>query len=647
MSLVQLENVGIYFSGMTLFKGVSWGILPREKFGLVGVNGSGKTTILRLIAGEIEPGEGMVRRMKHLACGYLPQEGVAEEERTLFDAAYSALPDVPALQVEMEKLRQSIADDGPRDELLERLGTLEFRWQALGGYSAESRVARVLSGLGFHEEDYQRLVSTFSGGWQMRVALAKLLIQDPDILLLDEPTNHLDLPTLNWLEEYLLEFQGALVIVSHDRAFLDRMVTSVAEIDRGYLRKYVGNYTDYERGQDERREKLRQHAERLATERKHIERFIERFRYKASKARQVQSRIKLLEKLEKVELETETRKIRFHFPDALHSGRTVLEVNRLSKSYDEKDVLKDIDLILERGQKVALVGVNGAGKSTFCRMITQTESPTSGEVKLGYKVELDYFAQEADFRLTGGGSVLDEISAEASVSQVPMLRSMLGAFLFQGDDVYKPVEVLSGGEKSRLALAKMLLRPSNFIILDEPTNHLDISSKDVLLSALKDYSGTLLVVSHDRYFLDRLVNRVLELEEGKLRDWPGSFRDYIERKAFFQEKREEARTTTPKQDSVKGSARKTKEQRRAEAERRNKLSKQRRQIQSQMDELTQEIERLEKRKSELEAQFSDEEVYRRGEQMKELKKEYDKICIELPKLYEKWTRLEIQNEQLE
>lgn len=342
MSLVQLEDIDIYFSGSTLFEGLSWQILPRERYGLVGPNGAGKTTILRLIAGEIEPSRGTVRRLKQLVCGYLPQDGISHEPRTLFEAAFSALPDVPALKDEMEDLRRKITATGSQADLLERLGMLEFRWQALEGYSAESRVARILSGLGFTERDYSQSVPTFSGGWQMRVALAKLLLQDPDILLLDEPTNHLDLPTLDWVENYLAAFRGALVIVSHDRAFLDRMVASIADIDRGHLRKYVGNYSDFELERARRQEKLEAHAERLAAERKRIERFVERFRYKATKARQVQSRVRFLQKLGKVETESQARKIRFRFPDAPHSGRTVLEVKRLTKDYGDKTVLKDI-----------------------------------------------------------------------------------------------------------------------------------------------------------------------------------------------------------------------------------------------------------------------------------------------------------------
>ncbi|MBU1706984.1 ABC-F family ATP-binding cassette domain-containing protein, partial [bacterium] len=504
----------------------------------------------------------------------------------------------------------------------------------------------ILSGLGFREDDHERTVATFSGGWQMRVALAKLLLKEPDVLLLDEPTNHLDLPTLDWLEQYLTEFRGALVIVSHDRAFLDRMVTSIVEIDRGHLRKYVGSYSNFEHGREERREKLREHAERLASERKRIERFIERFRYKNTKARQVQSRVRLLKKLDEVEVETEARQIHFRFPPAPHSGRVVLEVNNLSKSYDGKKVLRDIDLVLERGQKVALVGVNGAGKSTFCRMITGTEPPDSGEAKLGYKVDLDYFAQEADFHLTGGQSVLDELAESATVSQIPDLRKMLGAFLFRGEDVFKLVDVLSGGEKSRLALVKMLLRPSNFIILDEPTNHLDISSKDVLLSALKTFNGTLLIVSHDRYFLDRLVDRVLELEGGRLKDWPGNFGEYLERKALFQEKKKEEIAAIPQKSAVKTSGRKSKEQRRVEAEKRNRYSQERQQVQTEMAKLTQTIEQMEARKSELEVQLGDEETYK-GEQARDIVQEYERIRAKLPELYEKWEQLEEQREAIE
>ncbi len=647
MSLVRLENIAIHFAERTLLEGLSWQILPRERYGLVGPNGAGKTTILRLIAGEIEPSHGTVWRLKHLECGYLPQETTAEEYRPLFEAVYGALPDIPALAAELEELRHAMVAEDSRDELLERYGVLESRWMAMEGYSAESRVGRVLHGLGFRQDDYERAVSTFSGGWRMRVHLAKLLLQSPDVLLLDEPTNHLDLPTLAWLEEYLEEFRGALIIVSHDRAFLDRMVTSIAEIDRGHFRKYAGNYSEFERERERRQEKLEAHAARLATERQRIERFVERFRYKASKARQVQSRVRFLSKLEKVEQETQARHIRFHFPDAPHSGRIVLKVKRLSKQYGDKTVLRDIDIVLERGQKVALVGVNGAGKSTLCRLITGLEPPTSGELRLGHEVRLDYFAQEADFHLKGGRTVLEELSAEASISELPNLRRMLGVFLFRGDDVFKPVDVLSGGEKSRLAIAKILLRPSNFLILDEPTNHLDIPSKEVFLSALKEYQGTLLMVSHDRYFLERLVDRVLELEDGKLKEWPGNFGEYLEQKALFQRSEKEAVPRNPVRDSSEVVGHKTKDQRRSEAERRSQFFQRRQFLQRRLDELSQSIERLEARKSELEELLSSEETYRHGEAVREIVAAYEQIRRELPQLYEEWEHLEGQREILE
>jgi ATP-binding cassette subfamily F protein 3 len=647
MSLIQLDNIAIHFPERTLFEGLSWQILARERYGLIGSNGAGKTTILRLIAGEIEPSAGSVWRLKHLACGYLPQETTAEEYRPLFEAVYSSLPDIPALAAELEELRQGMAAEGAREELFERYGVLQSRWEAMEGYSAEFRVARVLHGLGFQKDDHERPVSTFSGGWRMRVHLAKLLLQSPDVLLLDEPTNHLDLPTLAWLEEYLAEFRGALIIVSHDRAFLDRMVTSIAEIERGRFRKYAGNYSEFERERERRQEKLEAHAARLATERQRIERFVERFRYKATKARQVQSRVRLLSKLEKVEEETQSRHIHFHFPDAPHSGRIVLEVKRVSKQYGDKTVLSDIDVILERGQKVALVGVNGAGKSTFCRLISGIESPTSGTLRLGHEVRLDYFAQEADFHLQAGRSVLEELSSEASTSQLSNLRRMLGVFLFRGDDVFKPVDVLSGGEKSRLAIAKILLHPSNFLILDEPTNHLDIPSKDVLLSALKEYQGTLLMVSHDRYFLERLVDRVLELEDGGLKEWPGNFGEYLERKALFQRSEKETPSRSPAKNTSEVVGHKTKEQRRSEAERRGQFSQRRMLLQRRLDELSKSIEQLETRKSELEGLLSSEETYHHGESVRELIAAYEQIRRELPSLYEEWEYLEGQREILE
>ena len=526
---------------------------------------------------------------------------------------------------------------------------LEHRWQDLEGYHAEAKVAKVLSGLGFRNEDFQRAVEEFSGGWQMRIALAKLLLLDPDLLMLDQPTNHLDLPALTWLEGYLTRYPGALIIVSHDKFFLDRVVNQIAELHRSQLRFYHGNYSAFEIAREERRAQLEAHALKLEAERKHVEDFIKRFRYKASKARQVQSRVKYLQKLRKIETESQRKKVHFRFPPAPASSRFVLELKGLSKSYGSKSVFSQVDLTLERGRRIALVGINGAGKSTLCRLIAGIDAPTSGSLKLGHNVTVDYFAQEADFHLNSANTLLEEMEQDGGTAAQSILRGMLGAFLFSGDDVFKTVSVLSGGEKSRLALAKMLLRPSNFIILDEPTNHLDIDSKDVLLDALRNYEGTLLVVSHDRYFLDRLVDRVLEIEDGVLRDWPGNLSKYLTRKHFADGNADSSLLASERipVQSREVSAPKSRDQKRAEAEIRNRFTQALKSVQNEVDSLQRKIEKHEARKSALELKLANEEIYRDGEKSKEILNEYQKIRSELPALLDAWETASVRMQQLE
>jgi ATP-binding cassette subfamily F protein 3 len=650
MRLLFLENITLELPGRTLLDHLTWSIFRGERYGLVGANGAGKTTLFKLINKEVEPSEGVIQRARDLTVGYLPQDGIKHQGRTLFEEAWSGLPDLPALQEEIDAVRKDLSAHPEDLDLIEELGVLQHRWEDLEGYRAEAKIARVLSGLGFTDRDYSRAAEEFSGGWQMRIALAKLLLFDPDLLLLDEPTNHLDLPALVWLEDYLRRYDGSMIIVSHDRHFLDRVVHKIAEIDRAQLYHYLGGYSDFEKAREERQEKLEAQAERVNEERKRLEAFVERFKYKASKASQAQSRVKMLERLAPVEYQPASRKsVHFRFPAAPHSGKVVLELKDITKNYGDVHVFHDVRVVLERGEKVALVGVNGAGKSTLCRLIVGVEEPTTGNVKLGHQVTVDYFAQDAEFHLNPKLNVLEQLEAEAGSAPQSGLRSLLGAFLFSGDDVYKPVSVLSGGEKSRLALAKMLLHPSNFIILDEPTNHLDITSQNVLLDALKAYDGTLLVVSHDRYFLDRLVNRILELDNGVMRDWPGNLSEYLTRKGLDE---------AGLKDSLNSSDRipvgskvdprfKSKDQKRAEAEIRNKLSSSLNACKKKADDAQKEIDRREARKVQIEALLADEELYRDAEKCRQLMSEYNRIREELPKLLKTWEDAAMEVEEIE
>ena len=545
--MLQLLNVSLSFGGQELFRGLNWHLRKGDRVGLVGPNGAGKTTLFRLITGQVEPDAGAVQRGRAVTIGYLPQEGIAVAGRSLFAETRSALPQLTDIQDELSTIhaaleRNDVAGE-EHDELLARYGDLQHRFEELGGFRADAEVAIVLTGLGFSEDQFERRTETFSGGWQMRIALAKLLLQQPDILLLDEPTNHLDLDSLLWLEGYLKAYPGSMVIISHDREFLDRMVLRIAALHRCTLNEYVGNYSAFERQFEREVEAYHKAYEEQQEEIERIKKFIDTFRYNARKASQVQSRVKQLGKMERLEPPQSVPKgVRFHFPPAPRSGRVVLELRGVGKRYGDLQVFRNLDLIIERGDRIALVGVNGAGKSTLSRILAGVEDATAGERCMGYQVVLDYYAQQQAERLQGENTVYQEIAQNARLEMVPELRTLLGAFLFSGAAAEKKVAVLSGGEKSRLALAKMLLQPSNVLILDEPTNHLDIRTKDVLREALLQFGGTFIIVSHDRYFLKGLATKVLEMREGQLTVYPGTFEEFLQ----WKERGEESQVSSLK-----------------------------------------------------------------------------------------------------
>lgn len=534
--MLQLTNVSLSFAGQELFRNLHWHIRKGDRIGLVGPNGAGKTSLFRIIIGQLEPDSGVVQRSRAVTIGYLPQEGVTVASRTLFEEARAALPQLADIQAELAALQAALAggegEEAERAELLERYGELQLRFEEHEGFRADATVAKVLRGLGFREHQFTWPTTAFSGGWQMRIALAKLLLQRPDVLLLDEPTNHLDLDSLLWLEAYLKTYPGSVVVISHDREFLDRVVTRIVALHRRRLYEYAGNYSTFEQ---QFARQLEAHAKAYAEQQEEItriQRFIDTFRYNARKASQVQSRIKQLEKMERLEPpQGVPQGVRFQFPPAPRSGRIVLELRGVGMRYGEVEVFRQVDLIVERGDRIALVGVNGAGKSTLSRILAGVEPPSEGERRLGHQVVFDYYAQQQAEQLSGTNTVYEEIAHGAALEVVPQLRTLLGAFLFSGDAIYKRVEVLSGGEKSRLALAKMLLKPVNLLILDEPTNHLDIRTKDVLREALLQFNGTFVIASHDRYFLKGLVTKVMELRNGQLAVYPGTFEEFLSWKA--------------------------------------------------------------------------------------------------------------------
>ena len=531
--MLHLTNLTKEFAGKPLFTNITWHLKKGERVGLVGDNGAGKSTLMRIIAGLVESSSGNLQFARGATAGYLPQEGLTTRGKTLFNEALSALEGLQAIEKELTeltvKLTESPADDPDHDALLDRFGHLQEEFRLRGGFTMEAEVGTVLRGLGFQPSDWERDCGQFSGGWQMRIALAKLLLKRPNVLLLDEPTNHLDIEARNWLEEYLCSYPYSVILVSHDRFFLDCVCSRITEVWNHTLSDYHCSYSRYLTLREERISALREAKRRQDEEVAAMEDFIRRFRYNANKASLVQSRIKQLEKVERIVIPPERKRIRFTFPEAPKSGRIVMELQKLTRSYPPKTVLDGIDFIAEKGERIALVGHNGAGKSTLMRVLAGGEFQ-SGERIVGPNVAMDYFAQDQADVLTGDRSAYDEILADAPYDSVPKLRDILGAFLFSGDDIHKQVGVLSGGEKNRLALAKMLLRPSNLLLMDEPTNHLDLNSKEVLLDALRSFGGTVIFVSHDRYFIDHLATRVVEVEGGNIASYQGDYEYYLARK---------------------------------------------------------------------------------------------------------------------
>jgi len=529
--VIQLSDLTKSFGDRTLLDHVTWQIADGDRVGLCGPNGAGKTTLLKMLGGLDEPDSGAVIKPADLSIGYLPQDGLTHAGRTVFEEASSAFQPLLDMKAEMHDIEHKLGDAAvPQDEhdaMLVRYSELQDRFRLADGYSMDLRIGTVLRGLGFDTDDAARPCETFSGGWQMRIALAKLLLGRPNLLLLDEPTNHLDLEARNWLEEYLGSYPYAVILVSHDRYFLDAVVTRITDLNLRKLTDYVGNYSKYVAQRDAMLERLRQAKKDQDEEVARVKMFIDRFRYQATKAAQVQSRIKLLEKVVPIEVPPERKRIHFTFPTCRKSGRTVLELKHVRKAYGPLAVFKNLSLHIERGDRIALVGPNGSGKSTLMRMLSGEEAPDSGTRTVGHEVVIEYFAQDEATRLNPTLSVYETLESGSPNDMVPAIRNILGGFLFTGDDVYKKAGVLSGGERTRLAVARMLLRPSNTLLLDEPTNHLDLDSKDVLLEALEDYGGTLIFVSHDRYFVERLATKIIEVGHGEAVVYPGTYTEFL------------------------------------------------------------------------------------------------------------------------
>jgi ATP-binding cassette subfamily F protein 3 len=634
--MIALDAVSKGYGGQELLRDVAWRIGRGERIGLCGPNGAGKTTLCRILAGVEDADAGRVHRDSGVSVGYLPQEVGASEAGTVLAEALSGFDEVWRLEAELERLASLMADPGAGEDITERYGDVQHRFEALGGYRLEAEAKIILGGLGFAPGDAHRPLAEFSGGWRMRAALARLLLLRPDLLLLDEPTNHLDLESLAWLESFLASYAGSVVVVSHDRYFLNRMVTSIAELAAGTVTLYAGDYDQYLVEREARHALLearqRNQAKRVAD----IERFIERFRYQATKARQVQSRVKMLEKVERIEVDGPSRRIHFAFPQPPRSGRLVGRLHQVHKAYRDNVVYAGIDFAVERGQKVALVGVNGAGKSTLLKMLAGVLPADRGERALGAHVQVHYYAQHQLDALDPSRTVLEELEQADPESAIGRLRGILGSFLFSGDQVDKRVSVLSGGEKARVALAKMLVRPAALLCMDEPTNHLDLASKEVLEEGLAAFNGTIVFISHDRYFINRIATHVVEVDRGHLTTYLGNYDEYLERKAGREQapapsppREEKARVKPPSPPPAPRGARKG-------------LAREIRAIKERLQAIETQIAAMEQRLAEIGLALADPDLYRDGERAREIAQARKDAEQKVAWLMKEWEELSLQ-----
>ncbi len=652
--MISLNNISKQYNGRYLFKEVSLRIGDNERVAIVGSNGAGKSTLMNIITGHIEPDSGDIAQSRSNTVGYLPQDGVLHTGKTLFDEASTAFDDIIALHDQVELLSEQIsrltrelpADSPEILKLIDDFGEVQHLLEHREGYNIQAKVGQVLSGLGFAEKDFNRGTEEFSGGWQMRIALVKLLLREPTILLLDEPTNHLDIESLQWLEEYLQGYEHSIVLISHDRRFLDNLAKRTIEISMGKLTEYSGNYSYYLDEKALRMEQQRATFENQQQQIKQTRQFIDRFRYKATKARQVQSRIKLLDKLDLVEIEDEEGGISFDFPAPPQPGRVLLELKDISKAYGELQIFEGLNLTIERGDRIAFLGVNGAGKSTLARIIAGIESYQAGERKPGHNLLIGYYAQNQAEELIPQKSVLQTLDDSAVGEIRKRLRTLLGCFMFSGDDVNKLVSVLSGGEKSRLALASMLLTPSNLLILDEPTNHLDMRSKTVLQDALSRYDGSVVIVSHDRDFLEPLVNKCIDFRDGELRITLGTVSDYLRKRAAEMEADQQRRDPAGNPMQKRSAAHSDRERKREEAARRQELYKVLKPLKNKVDRVEKQIELLEAEKSEIEAALGLEETYKDEAKIKQLNFRYPELQNEIAERYREWEILQAEIERM-
>jgi ATP-binding cassette subfamily F protein 3 len=643
--LLSLQQLKLAFGGQKILNDINVLINPGERVGLTGPNGAGKSTLLKIIAGLIEPQEGSVQISGGEAVGYLPQDGVnPDEQKTVLEEVESAFKGLINLEKNVQKAQKELAaaqvGTDHYQKSLKVYGNLQHRLEHSGAYKLQANIGKVLRGLGFTKDDFSRLTTEFSGGWLMRIALAKLLLQEPTYLLLDEPTNHLDIETLQWLEHFLGSYDGAVVVVSHDKDFLNRITERTLWLNNGMIEDYNGNYSYFEEKHAERMEHRRNAYENQQREIKALEEFIAKFRYNASKAKQVQSRIKQLEKMDKIELPEQKEEISFQFPEPKRSGAINLRLKNMSKSFDDIHVFNNFSYVVNQGDNIAVLGPNGAGKSTLARIFAGIESIDTGRRELGYKVAVSYFAQHQADELDDSKHVFEVMRDASRTATETRIRTLLGCFLFQDDDVFKKVSVLSGGEKSRLALARMLLSPANFLIFDEPTNHLDMQSKSILQQALKQYQGTYIIVSHDVDFLDPIVDKVLEVQQNATQTYWGNVSYYLQKKKDFEQaesnQSEKEQITSINNTNKKNLSRK--EERRIEAQRRQRKNKKLKPHKKTLKQHEAEIEKLESRKIKIEQQMAAPDFYGDSRKVQEASVEYSKLKDTLRERYAKWEK---------
>ena len=637
--MLAVQNLRVEFGARVLFKDLSFTVHTKERIAFAGHNGAGKSTLMKCIGGVIEPNGGKIVKPKHFDVGYLPQEGIHIQGISLWDEVESAFAETRDLQKEIDALSAKLHDLDPRSapysDLLHDIGDLELKLEAANPGTIKPKMESVLTGLGFKRSDFTRDCGEFSGGWQMRIALAKLLLQQPDALLLDEPTNHLDIDSQKWMENYLVNYPGAILIISHDLALLDMLTTRTIAFHHGRAEEYAGNYSFYVKESALRKEILVKQYKAQQREIKQAQDFIDRFRSKATKAKQVQSRIKQLEKIELIEIEEDDAVMSFRFPEPPASGHSVAVLENASKAYGNITIFKDFDFEITRGERIAIVGPNGAGKSTFCRLITGQESPDSGIHKFGHKAAASFFSQNHADELDPNITVLECAESAASRENAPLARNLLGCFLFRGDDVFKKIGVLSGGERSRVALVCMLLRPANFLILDEPTNHLDIQSQEVLQNALKDYPGSYLIVSHNRSFLDPIVDKTLEFRQGHPpRMFAGNISYYLDK--IEEENASNANTPAPTTSGIAPSPTNRKEQRKIEAAQRKKRNDVLKPLQTELSELESDIAEYESAQATLTEHMSDPEIASDGDKMQQATTAYQNITEKLETAITRW-----------